>query len=907
MKKSLSLLLALAMVFGMFASVAAAADDNATLTTEQKYQQLVDSKVLKGNPDGPQLASNLTRAQFATIAVAVGGLKEDTSASAFKDVVAGQWWHGAIQAAYNAGLVNGVGNGLFSPKANVTVQEVIKVAVLLAKLTPVADATVEGAADWAGPYIKAAQDAGLPVSGNYTAAATRGQTIDLAYAVIQSLTVPSLSDVTATANPDDTITVAGKASAKTDSVKVALGTGEAVAATLKDDKTFTYTTAKQAVGTYTLTVVAYEGTKASAKVEKSVTIEGFKLVSVTVLNGKQLAVKFNKAVKEGTSEGAVKYATEYFSLADQTVADKSLSDDKTTLTITFDHFSPLDRYAEFKIADGLKSASGQSLGEQKQAVYLSDKTAPSVKGVSYSGKNAIIEFSEPLSDIGAVSIDGSLLSGGYTTNEDADHDFTKLTIPLADVDTNYTVDIVSATDIAGNYLNYTATLKAPSDDTPPTVSSLTVNGAKVTVKFSEKLLKDDDESYATLTVYSASGEVDVQTIAPSSYDDDTNTAVFNLAEILGENKSFLIVPVNFKAGSFQDLLENPNKATTKQNITLTADKTPPKFQSVTTSGNEIIIKFDEEVQQTLGALTYSLTDGDGVLTKGDLGYTPRVGYDANDNGNPHDAGEDNYVVLTVSDLNGTAIDKLPAGKYSITLPKAQITDNPGDPLTPNALAADVKLAFTVTSSAAGGVVELEGVTQDADNNSILVFEFNNELTTSQLVNTKFLINGVVLPASTDLHFEGDRKHVYAVLPAGTIAVSGKRTFKVVGIVDKDGNTLKSGKDSYATTTDIIENVPPKALSATFVDDKTIVVKFSEKLGDANKDGLTVTINGTALDDSKIVDAVVDTNDASGKTVIVTVFDPNTFKSGQTVVVKLSGSGIKDTNNNGASDIDVTVK
>ncbi|WP_167747005.1 S-layer homology domain-containing protein [Cohnella luojiensis] len=192
MKKSLSLLLALTLVFGLFASMASAADAVAP-TTAEKYKMLVDAKVLKGTTSGdPMLDSKLTRAEFATIAVAIGGLTPATSGATFTDVKASQWWYGAIEAAAKAGLVNGSGGGKFSPKADVTVEAVIKVAALTAGIKPVEGAVVEGSSAWAGPYIKAALDAGIIAAGlDYKAAATRGQTIDVGYTVYQLLTVPA--------------------------------------------------------------------------------------------------------------------------------------------------------------------------------------------------------------------------------------------------------------------------------------------------------------------------------------------------------------------------------------------------------------------------------------------------------------------------------------------------------------------------------------------------------------------------------------------------------------------------------------------------------------------------------------------------------------------------------------------
>jgi len=186
MKKSLSLLLSFALVFGLFASMASAADTE--LTPAEKYQILKDKGVLKGTTTGSdELDRTLTRAEFATMAIALAGLAEEKPATAtFSDVTSTQWWYGAIEAAAKAGFVEG-SNGKFDPRGNVTVEQVVIIAARILDLEEVADATVEGASTWAAGYVQAAIDAGLiPATGlEYTADATRGQSISIGYTVYE--------------------------------------------------------------------------------------------------------------------------------------------------------------------------------------------------------------------------------------------------------------------------------------------------------------------------------------------------------------------------------------------------------------------------------------------------------------------------------------------------------------------------------------------------------------------------------------------------------------------------------------------------------------------------------------------------------------------------------------------------
>lgn len=68
--------------------------------------------------------SNVTRAQFAAMVLRSLGLEEAAVAGdTFKDVKAGAWYAGAVEAAYKAGIVSGYEDGTFRPGENITRQE----------------------------------------------------------------------------------------------------------------------------------------------------------------------------------------------------------------------------------------------------------------------------------------------------------------------------------------------------------------------------------------------------------------------------------------------------------------------------------------------------------------------------------------------------------------------------------------------------------------------------------------------------------------------------------------------------------------------------------------------------------------------------------------------------------------
>jgi len=193
MKKSLSLLLAIAMVFGLFASVASAADS--TLTNQQKFEALKAKKIFKGKlkPDGsedPALDDNMTRAEAARIIALVeeaDGIGDpDTrvvTEKPFPDVEVDAWYAEEVDAIKASGIIVGDDKGNFNPTGNVTVQELAVMAAKILGLEEVEGAEVEGAASWAAGYIQALIDNGVEFPTNYTAAATRGQLVEVTFTV----------------------------------------------------------------------------------------------------------------------------------------------------------------------------------------------------------------------------------------------------------------------------------------------------------------------------------------------------------------------------------------------------------------------------------------------------------------------------------------------------------------------------------------------------------------------------------------------------------------------------------------------------------------------------------------------------------------------------------------------------
>ncbi|MEF2244033.1 S-layer homology domain-containing protein [Paenibacillus sp. IITD108] len=194
MKKSLSLLVAIAMVFSMFAAVASAAEET-KLTTEQKYEELVKAGLFEGYPDGEaHLDKEMTRAQASKIVALLTGYSEgvEVKDAGYTDLVGAGWATDYINYATQVGILEGKGNNKFDPSAQVTVQQLATIAVKLAKhadVTVPAGEEVEGKVDaWAADAVASAIAAGLLAKqDDYTVNANRGVLVEVVYSAKEIL------------------------------------------------------------------------------------------------------------------------------------------------------------------------------------------------------------------------------------------------------------------------------------------------------------------------------------------------------------------------------------------------------------------------------------------------------------------------------------------------------------------------------------------------------------------------------------------------------------------------------------------------------------------------------------------------------------------------------------------------
>ncbi|MGI5824764.1 MAG: S-layer homology domain-containing protein, partial [Bacillota bacterium] len=140
MKKALTILLAVAMMF-CFSATAFAADFNDTDKSSDVAKDAINKVaalgIVEGYEDGGfHPTATITRAEFAKMADIAAGLKdaaEDLQGadSQFKDVKANVWYTGWINLASAQGYVKGYENGTYGPNNTITYAEVTTVLMRL--------------------------------------------------------------------------------------------------------------------------------------------------------------------------------------------------------------------------------------------------------------------------------------------------------------------------------------------------------------------------------------------------------------------------------------------------------------------------------------------------------------------------------------------------------------------------------------------------------------------------------------------------------------------------------------------------------------------------------------------------------------------------------------------------------
>ena len=189
-------LVMLTFLFSIAGTASAAFSDIADYSGKSDIMRLTSLGVINGYPDGTfKPNGDITRAEFAKIAVCMAGLQEvapgmEGMVGPFKDVKVGDWYNGWVNIAAAQGYVKGYPDGTFGPNNKVTQQEVVTVLMRLLGYND----NLPG--EWPFDYLAKASKLGLldDVTLAAAAPATRGIVAILASAALDEEVVEYNAD-----------------------------------------------------------------------------------------------------------------------------------------------------------------------------------------------------------------------------------------------------------------------------------------------------------------------------------------------------------------------------------------------------------------------------------------------------------------------------------------------------------------------------------------------------------------------------------------------------------------------------------------------------------------------------------------------------------------------------------------
>lgn len=595
MKKVLNLFLVFALLLTMVTPAFAATE----LTTEAKFQALVDAGILSGNADGSfGLEDNLSRAALAKVAVNIKGLDPLPGEAADFDESQAHWGYtqGWIQAAVAAGLMKGGvvdGKSKFRPNDDVTYEEMVIVLVRSLDLEDEVKliASVDGkASSWAKGYLALAIEQGLVAAqADYTVDATRADMATQSYesyqyTVVQTLTVDSVNVVDAT------------------NVEFTMSNGEVVAKVL--DTALVANTA-------TDVTVEYLGVSFT----ESATLEYLVLAvdSVSALNLVEYEVVFTKAVDEltlGTADFTSATAVALQEDGKTVLVTVGLKGQQSTLDVTVKDIDDLD---------------GNTIDDTTvEGVEFFDATIPFATSIELTGPQSFeVTYNEPVQGSPTALINDGIYGAAFVSivGNVVKYDFTS-TLDEGE----YTIKVDGVTDFA----TYAApaktyTLTYATNTTVPTVSIDSATQEKVTVLFSKPVKNITAANFNhTFSAWNplAVEDVDGGAVVATNYYEKvvlTFATDASTGHPLVEGTNKVNVLVGAVDSEIQDKWGNMLAADVSFTVNVVADQTAPTVTLVEATDEDIIeITFSEDV--TGAVFTAYDADGDEVATGSSTTY-----------------------------------------------------------------------------------------------------------------------------------------------------------------------------------------------------------------------------------------------------------------------------------------------
>jgi hypothetical protein len=931
MKKSLSLILALTMVFTMFASVAFAADPattteptatvtGTTYTPQEAFDALVKAGIVVGDDvKGANLDGNLTRAEFSKILVNIFELKEDTAGSTvYTDLVGASWAKGYIGAATKAGLLNGMGGGKFNPSGNVKLEEIATVISKAFKLDiSVAYAGAGKVDKWAKGYVAAVIKANLVAdSADFTKAAKRSEifTISLKGYTAYQLSKAPAPTPTPTPTPAVAVDVATVSALSSTVVKVALKTATTAAnvaniaglITVKETASGTAVAVKSA-SLYAEKELRVVTAATKGKTKYTLTYNGKtynyigidadttapKVIGTAVAKtNTTVDVTFNEVLDKASAQTVTNYTIDNGLTVSK--AELLTGDKVVRITTTSQTAGKLYTITVANTTDLSGNAVDTSNKTAKFGGLAVDTVAPALTatGIAQTNTSVLVIFSEEVDKATAETVANYSIDNGLTVTaaalvatDDLTYGLTYgvkavyLTTSSQTAGKLYTVTVANVKDLSGNAVdssNKTAKFGGIAPDTTApkvTTTAIARSNTTVTVSFDEKLDKATAETAANYAIVDTSSAVLAVTNAELQTG-STSVKLTVAAQTAG--KLYTITVSNVKDAS-GNVVDSSNKTAKFGGVAL--DTVGPAvttaYGTVASDGTSYVtVTFDKALDSVS-----SLIPANYAFDK-DLGYA-----------------------LDVTSINDNTV-KLTTNTQSFnTLYKLTVSD---------VFSADMVLvksdANTVTFAGVGADVKPEITAAVSTNIRKIVVYFNTTLTEAA---AELASNWTVIKAggSTDLVttspvYDNDAKTVTLYLnndlEAGVLynVTATNSVVNARGTAQTDATKLTTQAagvtNAFAFNIDYILPVDNKTIDIYFndavtglpVEADTYISGGVAATADANLNGSAVGANGTitAVSNSKVARLTL----ASGTTFVAGRVYSLYFYNGSNLVVTSAG-------------------
>lgn len=592
------------------------------------------------------------------------------------------------------------------------------------------------------------------------------------------------------------------------------------------------------------------------------------VTGVSAINAKQIKVTFSKAVDPATvitpaasdanngtlNSGVVTVTRTSTDTFTSDVASNlsgyvaSLSTDGKTLTVT----AAEGKYfkGNYDVAvKGVKTADDvTTLDNYYNKFTINDTTAPTVTGVAYNPTTDKFEvtLSKPIDDstTGAVlRINGTPVTGGFDAVTAPTN---VLTFDRGSVafGSNPTIYIAGLKDAAGNLItSYTGTVNVSKDTSALSVSSIQqVSNNVARVTFNKKLNTASDAAIKAgtgLVVTKPDGNTTTKftvVAAPASVNPNGNVYDVTFSDTDYTSSNSQSFTVTFVKGAFTDVTGNTNALTT-QTVTLNKDVTAPYVVStkLSTDGSSVELTLSKPI--TTASLATGVTGGLVKLRKDGAELT---GVSASVKPNTNNS----VIVVSTTDTNAVASGVLKSGSYVVRLESGAFQDVNG-----NNVAATNAPAVTVASTATSALDVT--LAQGGTNTFTVTAPTGQTFTTASLAYTHFTLDGVTVPASSDITLNSDRSQITVKLPTSDSSnITGSALFAANGLSLESGTPLNNASKTLTVT----DNTAPTLTAAQLVGSNVIKLTFSENLG-----SITLANASALVHDLEITNGTVDYN------------------------------------------------